>query len=180
MLFGKEIELLKSRYPYILFKFDNLELINREINYLEKIGRSNGNYLGFIFREIAEYCFLNYSSNWCKICPVTTSAMKPDGWIEPDLPGNWLQLRKICYERDGGKCQRCGLLLIDKKYHVHHLTARSIGGDDHIDNLATLCIDCHSIQGGRHSEITIKKYDLIDFLDKINPNISISFDEMNG
>jgi len=178
MIYSKEILLLKNRYPFIIFKFDDLDLIYREFSYLEEIGRSNGNYLGYIFLKLAEYCFLNFSSNWYKIFPITTSAIKPKNYIENDLPDNWSDLRKTCFKRDTGKCQRCGVQL-NQKYQIHHLTARSLGGDNHLTNLATLCIDCHSLQGGNHSKIICEKYDIIDFIDKINPNISVSFNEMH-
>ena len=49
--------------------------------------------------------------------------------------------------RDGWRCQSCGCL---KNLQVHHLESRAKLGDDALDNLITLCVDCHERQhGGR-------------------------------
>jgi 5-methylcytosine-specific restriction endonuclease McrA len=50
------------------------------------------------------------------------------------------QLRHRVLERDAWRCQDCGS---SKDLHVHHLVKRSKLGDDALDNLITLCADCH-------------------------------------
>jgi hypothetical protein len=51
--------------------------------------------------------------------------------------------------RDGYQCQGCG---VDGcRLHVHHVIPRSDGGTDDIDNLQTLCPDCHAQTHGKHS-----------------------------
>jgi 5-methylcytosine-specific restriction endonuclease McrA len=47
--------------------------------------------------------------------------------------------RKVL-ERDGWRCQRCGR---SSELQVHHIRFRSALGDDDLDNLITLCSECH-------------------------------------
>jgi 5-methylcytosine-specific restriction endonuclease McrA len=51
-------------------------------------------------------------------------------------------LRQRVLERDGWRCQNCGL---SKDLQVHHVTKRSKLGDDALDNLITLCATCHQL-----------------------------------
>jgi 5-methylcytosine-specific restriction endonuclease McrA len=52
----------------------------------------------------------------------------------------YTSLRKAVLQRDGWRCQKCGSLT---HLEVHHLIKRSRLGDDTMDNLITLCADCH-------------------------------------
>lgn len=55
-----------------------------------------------------------------------------------------LSLRKECLERDNFTCRKCGL--IDKSSRLleaHHINPLFNGGTDKLDNLITLCKDCH-------------------------------------
>jgi len=81
--------------------------------------------------------------------PLRTKRRKPR---EGRLRGAELQeLRRQCYERDGGKCVECGVQLIynpahplvPNGYHMAHIRARSLGGPDHISNVRSKCSDCH-------------------------------------
>ena len=49
-------------------------------------------------------------------------------------------IRKRVLERDGWRCQKCGSMA---SLHVHHMKRRSQLGSDTMDNLITLCADCH-------------------------------------
>jgi 5-methylcytosine-specific restriction endonuclease McrA len=51
------------------------------------------------------------------------------------------QLRIRILQRDGWKCQCCGSSV---NLQVHHLKFRGRLGSDVLDNLITLCVDCHS------------------------------------
>ena len=55
-------------------------------------------------------------------------------------------LRHQVLERDGWRCQNCGS---SQALHVHHLSKRSQLGDDALDNLTTLCVNCHEREHGR-------------------------------
>jgi len=71
-------------------------------------------------------------------------------------------IRQQVYERDGGKCTRCGknvYLNKEKKHvknfaHMHHVIPRADGGPYSIGNLATTCWDCELDyhQGKRRQE----------------------------
>jgi 5-methylcytosine-specific restriction endonuclease McrA len=62
---------------------------------------------------------------------------KPRQKLDPD---NYRTLRKQVLERDGWRCQSCGSL---RNLEVHHRKFRSRLGDDTVENLITLCADCH-------------------------------------
>jgi 5-methylcytosine-specific restriction endonuclease McrA len=47
---------------------------------------------------------------------------------------------KLCVERDG-RCVSCGAR---NDLAAHHIIYKSLGGDDSIENLITLCFNCHS------------------------------------
>lgn len=49
-------------------------------------------------------------------------------------------LSTACYKRDGFKCRHCN----DRNgLHPHHLRYKSHGGPDELNNLITLCWQCH-------------------------------------
>ena len=53
-------------------------------------------------------------------------------------------LRKKTFERDNFTCRKCGLQ--DKeaiRIEAHHITPLFAGGKDDLNNLITLCFDCH-------------------------------------
>lgn len=53
-------------------------------------------------------------------------------------------LRKKCFERDNFTCKKCKFE--DKsarKLEAHHVIPLFLGGKDELENLITLCFDCH-------------------------------------
>jgi 5-methylcytosine-specific restriction endonuclease McrA len=56
------------------------------------------------------------------------------------------RLMKRVLERDGWRCQNCGLL---ENLQVHHKIRRSQLGNDSLDNLVTLCAHCHMHEHGQ-------------------------------
>ncbi len=52
----------------------------------------------------------------------------------------WDEARRQALERDGYRCVQCGRTI---NLHVHHLQARKEKGTHDLDNLITLCQDCH-------------------------------------
>lgn len=59
-----------------------------------------------------------------------------------NVSSTWERQRRMALDRDDYRCQSCGLH--ECRLHVHHLVPRSAGGTDHLDNLVTLCPDCHA------------------------------------
>lgn len=72
-----------------------------------------------------------------------------EGGRERVYPHNWNDIRESVIERDGYKCDECGISRIEhiekyeKDFHVHHIQSIVDGGTHNIDNLITLCIVCH-------------------------------------
>jgi hypothetical protein len=58
-----------------------------------------------------------------------------------DYPQNWDEIRKKVYRRDGWRCQNCEARNI--KLYAHHLIPLSEGGSNELENLITLCEECH-------------------------------------
>lgn len=69
----------------------------------------------------------------------------------------WGEIKRVCFERDLYTCQRCGktrheLSAIPKtnfsnnllSLHCHHIIRLVEGGTNHLDNLITLCGECHN------------------------------------
>ncbi len=56
-------------------------------------------------------------------------------------PENWDNLRKAIYRRDKWRCQKCGIKNV--QLHAHHQVPLSMGGSNDMENLTTLCRDCH-------------------------------------
>lgn len=46
-------------------------------------------------------------------------------------------------ERDGFRCKFCGATAEQSQIQVDHITPKSKGGTDSLNNLATLCLDCN-------------------------------------
>ena len=50
------------------------------------------------------------------------------------------ELSTACFKRDGYRCRHCG---DSNGIHPHHVVYRSHGGKDALNNLLTLCWQCH-------------------------------------
>ena len=51
-------------------------------------------------------------------------------------------LYNAVYKRDNGLCVDCGKW-VEKGTPPHHIVFKSQGGSDTMDNLKTVCMDCH-------------------------------------
>jgi len=68
-------------------------------------------------------------------------------------PPDWSKRRRLVHDRDGGCCRRCGTIVPLDKCHIHHVVRRARGGGHSLDNLVTLCYDCHSLMP-EHEKVT--------------------------
>ena len=67
------------------------------------------------------------------------------------LKGDDLKMLRLqCLQRDRGRCRECHVRVSDSlpdwhplKYHMAHIKSRGANGSDTIDNVRTLCGDCH-------------------------------------
>ena len=79
------------------------------------------------------------------------------------------EITDALYKRDGWKCRHCksrnGL-------HPHHVVFQSHGGKDELNNLLTLCAECHliGVHGGklRIEVIAILENDLLVRFVRVN------------
>ena len=55
----------------------------------------------------------------------------------------WAAVRLAVLDRDGWRCTRCGKAGKLEVHHVHHLEKG--GAEYDVDNLRTLCLDCHHV-----------------------------------
>lgn len=56
-------------------------------------------------------------------------------------------VKRVVFERDNYTCQKCGIVGEPGNrrgcVQIHHIKPRRDGGTNDIDNLVTLCVDCH-------------------------------------
>lgn len=52
--------------------------------------------------------------------------------------------KRRIYARDGGRCQICHCVVDLSDSELDHRTPLQHGGDNHDDNLWTLCVPCHA------------------------------------
>lgn len=53
----------------------------------------------------------------------------------------WARARKATLARDGHQCRKCAQT---ESLEVHHIQERVFGGTNELDNLITLCSECHA------------------------------------
>ena len=98
-------------------------------------------------------------------------------WAEHDKSLTWQGQRFKALKRDNYTCQKCGNKYstiykglsgkeieaeMDGKLEVDHIKPVSIGGDSlDLDNLQTLCIDCHKIKTAEDMKV-IAKFRMIE------------------
>jgi hypothetical protein len=86
----------------------------------------------------------------------------------------WCLFRKECFKRDNYTCPKCGVsdiqkffdytdkgilhicFVLHRKLHAHHIIPIKKGGDNTLDNLITLCEDCHKKEHSRIENIKRK------------------------
>ena len=74
-----------------------------------------------------------------------------------------------CFQRDGWKCRHCN----DRSgLHPHHIIFQSHQGPDELNNLITLCAQCHMALHADKLEMTV--------LDKKTYNVVVSFKRLKG
>lgn len=67
-------------------------------------------------------------------------------------PYGWQKQRMRAFVRDNFTCQHPGCTENRlKQISVHHITPRSAGGTDDLDNLVTLCLNHHHQVHGHHT-----------------------------
>ena len=107
------------------------------------------------------HTILPISSITIEIAPFDTQKLK-----NPDIQGEEYQqgellgfenAREYVLIRDRHTCQHCKGESGCKTLHVHHITYRSQGGTDMVNNLITLCEDCHRKLHDGEFELNVRR-----------------------
>jgi 5-methylcytosine-specific restriction endonuclease McrA len=61
----------------------------------------------------------------------------------------WKEKRAERLAIDSWHCSNCDKHESEVTLQVHHLTYKNVGDENVVDDLVTLCIDCHQKQHGR-------------------------------
>ena len=75
-----------------------------------------------------------------------TNYNPPQNRSQSNYPKGWKSLSEKTKKRDYWECQRCGSMggpEGDSTLHAHHILPKSKGGEDQIENLITVCHECH-------------------------------------
>ena len=73
--------------------------------------------------------------------------------VDNDYPADWGTRRRMVYRRDDYTCQNCGAgggPHGDTELHAHHIVPKSQGGSHSLNNLTTLCYECHNAVHDHH------------------------------
>lgn len=77
-------------------------------------------------------------------------------------------IRKAVILRDGCKCKECGKS--NTVLEVHHIKPRRMNGSTTLDNLITLCSNCHQRTEGKEEQYMQHYFDLLNSSDNKNLN----------
>jgi hypothetical protein len=81
---------------------------------------------------------------------------KYDEWSKDEYPPDWENRSRIVRTRDNHRCQNCGSKYLpenDVSIDVDHITPKSEGGSHSLDNLQTLCRNCHARKHPNNEEL---------------------------
>ncbi len=146
-----------DKYPLVNFNFPSINEILEGIPISVDTRMSLKSVVDEAFRPIitisendylnANLAIMNVYDNSTEANSLTVKEKNKNNINEADPP-DWQKIRELVYERDNHSCKRCGTNVELKYSHTHHLIRRSQGGDHSLNNLITLCRDCHSLMSG--------------------------------
>ncbi len=90
-------------------------------------------------------CWETYqpTSHQQKYCP----SCKPKIALKRSHDTPWYKLRFAVLARDEFTCRYCGKQAPEAQLHIDHVTPRSKGGMDEMDNLVVACVECNLGKG---------------------------------
>lgn len=116
---------------------------------------------------------INHTFRWidelCKLVPnpklhIEVGKFDTAKMINPDIQGvdyqqgqtyGFYDERYFVFARDNYTCQCCGKSK-DKVLQTHHIIYRSNGGSNRVDNLITVCTDCHTYENHQKGGVLYK------------------------
>ena len=113
--------------------------------------------------------WINITDYWFEDVAINIKALTNEynlyRWKNPKI--NYLDnnIRKIVLMRDNYKCKECGK--INVKLEVHHIIPRRLYGSTTLDNLISLCINCHNKTKGVEEQYINKYKNIIGASSKI-------------
>lgn len=158
---------IRSRWPLIPFVFPSLEnlLIDSRTllaSYPLQDARRLANKLlsPIVSKAVADFIthspdFVSAGNGTLANVPTSFHTQSDRSQVIPYRynPPDWAMRRRLVYDRDGGRCRRCGTIVPLDKSHIHHVVRRAAGGGHSLDNLVVLCKDCHSLMP-EHEKVT--------------------------
>lgn len=90
------------------------------------------------YRQLTESGLLKVHKPHGVLCD---GSLQPARQPKPRPTDGWNRARKATIERDDGACRKCG---VRSDLEVHHIKERVYGGSDDLENLITLCGNCHA------------------------------------
>lgn len=98
--------------------------------------------------------WINISSYWLEDVAIDIRALtdgyKPYRWEYQESNRLDENIRKAVILRDGYKCMECGKS--NTVLEVHHIKPRRLNGSNTLDNLITLCRECHQKTEGKEEQ----------------------------
>ena len=86
------------------------------------------------------------------------AAPELEGVYIPHNPHTHKEMKDALIKKFGVRCWGCNYEPPDERYlHLDHITPKSSGGTNHIDNRAVLCQPCNSKKGNRISLVELRK-----------------------
>lgn len=66
----------------------------------------------------------------------------------------WKEVADFVYEREGGRCQRCGRFIYGRNAHRHHRVPIKVNPNMKLDpnNILLLCPKCHVIEENKENQ----------------------------
>jgi endogenous inhibitor of DNA gyrase (YacG/DUF329 family) len=124
-----------------------------------------------LFFELCDHCGQQVPkgrvSRGLTDCSPACHKIKTNGWYASTLKADrekvgerpaffWWKFRDECFERDNYRCQTCGKDIRENirfPGEAHHIVPISEGGSNKLENLRTLCYDCHKKEHSRIGKI---------------------------
>ncbi len=107
--------------------------------------------------------WINITSYWLEDVAIDIRALtdgyKPYRWEYQDSNRLDENIRKAVILRDGCKCKECGKS--GSALEVHHIRPRRLNGSNTLDNLITLCRECHQKTEGKEEQYIQHYYDML-------------------